>query len=207
MRILALADAPPPLPIPDLVAAARPELIVLLGDLEPAWVEGLAEVETPRIGVHGNHDAPEALEAVGTEDVHLRGVTRGGLSFTGFAGSPRYSRDGRFEWTQEEAAKLVERLPGADVLLTHTPPAGVNDEPDDPVHRGWAALGPWLEHHRPAWLLHGHTLPPPGRLVRRLGTTRVVHVRGAAIVDLDVAAPGLGVKRRPVRGAGRRFRH
>jgi Icc-related predicted phosphoesterase len=185
VRILALADAPPPGPLAELVAASRPELIVLLGDLQPAWTDGLDAIDVPKLGVHGNHDAPGTLAAVGAEDVHLRRVSHGGLSFSGLAGSPRYSRGGEYEWTEEEAQALVDRLPGADVLLTHTPPAGVNDDPGDPVHRGWAALLPWVERERPAWLLHGHTHPLPGRLVHSLGPTRVAYVRGAAILDLS----------------------
>jgi Icc-related predicted phosphoesterase len=184
MRILALADEPPHGSIPELVAASRPELIVLLGDLEPAWTDGLAAVDLPKLGVLGNHDAPDALEAVGAEPVHLDRVEVGGWSFSGLGGSPRYSRDGANEWTEEEAAELVERLPVADVLLTHSPPAGVNDEPDDPAHRGSPALREWVERHRPAWLLHGHTIPHPAHRVERLGDTRVVHVRGAITVDL-----------------------
>ena len=186
VRILALADAPPRRPVPELVAAGRPDLVVLLGDLEPAWVDGLAGLDVPRLGVHGNHDDPGSLAALGAEDVHLRRVDVDGVSFSGLSGSPRYSREGRFEWTQAEAAKLLGRLPAADVLLTHAPPEGVNDEPGDPVHTGWTALRAWVEEHRPAWLLHGHTgVPlPPARPVHRLGPTRVVHVRGSALIDL-----------------------
>jgi uncharacterized protein len=135
--------------------------------------------------VLGNHDADDALSAMGAEELQLRRVEVGGLSFSGFGGSPRYSREGGNEWTEKEAEKLVSRLPAADVLLTHSPPAGVNDEPDDPAHRGSPALRAWVEHNRPAWLLHGHTLPHPARRVRRLGDTRVVHVRGATALDLS----------------------
>jgi uncharacterized protein len=184
MRILALADAAPHAPIADLVGATRPELVVLLGDLEPAWIDGLEAIDLPKLGVRGNHDAPDALRVVGAEELQLRRVELGGLSFAGFGGSPRYSRNGGNEWTEEEAAELVERLPAADVLLTHSPPAGVNDDPEDPVHRGSPALREWVERHRPAWLLHGHTVPLPGHHVHRLGSTRVVHVRGAATLDL-----------------------
>jgi Icc-related predicted phosphoesterase len=184
MRILAFADEPPHGSIPDLIAAYEPELIALLGDLEPAWIESLAAVELPKLGVLGNHDAEDALEAVGAEDIQLRRVEVGGLSFSGFGGSPRYSQDGGNEWTEKQAAKMVGRLPAADVLLTHSPPAGVNDEPDDAAHRGSPALREWVELHRPAWLLHGHTLPHPASRVGSLGDTRVVHVRGAAAIDL-----------------------
>jgi Icc-related predicted phosphoesterase len=134
--------------------------------------------------VHGNHDARGALAAVGAEDVHLRRVEHGALSFSGLSGGPRYSRDGGYEFGAEEAEELIARLPAADVLLTHTPPQGVNDDPGDPVHRGWPGLRGWVERERPAWLLHGHTHPLGHLLVRRLGATRVAHVRGAAVLEL-----------------------
>jgi uncharacterized protein len=166
------------------VKASRAELVLLLGDLEPAWTEGLSEVELPKLGVRGNHDAEDALEALGVEDLHLGCAEVGGMRFAGFGGSPRYSRDGGNEWTEDEAQELLAHLPPADVLLTHAPPAGVNDEPDDHAHRGSPALRAWLERTRPAWLLHGHTLPHPGRRVQHLGPTRVVHVRGAVPLEL-----------------------
>ena len=79
---------------------------------------------------------------------------------------------------------MLSRLPAAAVLLAHSPPEGVNDEPDDRAHRGSAALRAWVERNRPAWLLHGHTLPNPARQVHELGPTRVVHVRGALPLEL-----------------------
>jgi uncharacterized protein len=171
---LALADEPPHAPVAELVAALEPQLILLLGDLEPAWTDGLAAVELPKLGVRGNHDAAGALAAVGAEDLHLSRVELGGLSFAGFG------------WTEEaRAGELLARLPAADVLLTHVPPAGVNDDPDDDMHRGSAALREWVEEHQPRLLLHGHTLPDPRRRVARLGPTRVVHVRGALPVSLS----------------------
>ena len=184
MQALALADEPPHAPVPELVAASRPDLILLLGDLEPAWTEGLDAIDLPKLGVRGNHDAEDALRLLGAEDLHLSCTEVGGLSFTGLGGSPRYSQDGDNEWTEDEAAGLVERLPAADVLLAHSPPAGVNDEPDDPAHSGSPALREWVERHEPAWLLHGHTRPNPALQVHRLGPTRVVHVRGAMRVEL-----------------------
>jgi Icc-related predicted phosphoesterase len=169
--VLALADEPPHAPLAQLVSALEPDLILLLGDLEPAWTDGLAELDLPKLGVRGNHDAPEALAAVGAEDLHLRTLDWGGLTFAGFG------------WTAEEqAAELLEHLPVADVLLTHSPPAGVNDDPDDPLHRGSPALRAWVDRHQPRVLLHGHTYP--ALPVRQLGTTRVVYVRGAVPVRL-----------------------
>jgi Icc-related predicted phosphoesterase len=156
----------------------------VLGDLEPAWTEGLAQVDLPKLGVRGNHDPDGALEAVGVRDLNLAGAEVGGLSFAGFGGSPRYSRHGGNEWTEAEAERMLALLPAADVLLTHSPPAGVNDEPDDRAHRGSPALRAWVERHEPAWVLHGHTLPHPARQMHRLGPTRVGYVRGAVPIEL-----------------------
>ena len=153
--------------------------------MEPAWTEGLAEVALPKLGVRGNHDQPDALERVGAEDLHLRRVEHGGLSFAGFGGSPRYTPEGGNQWTEEEAEQMVELLPAADVLVAHSPPQGVNDEPDDRAHCGSAALRAWVERHEPGWLLHGHTLPNPAHQVHQLGPTRVVHVRGALPLELS----------------------
>ena len=139
--------------------------------------------------MRGNHDAPDALEVLGVEDLHLRRAEAGGLSFAGFGGSPRYSRHGGNEWTEEEAEVMVARLPAADVVLVHSPPEGVNDEPDDHAHRGSPALRAWVEREQPAWLLHGHTLPNPAHQVHRLGPTRVVHVRGAEPLELVLESP------------------
>ena len=170
--------------MPELVEALAPELVLVLGDLEPAWTEGLGEVELPKLGVRGNHDAPDALSVLGVEDLHLAVAEVGGLRFAGFGGSPRYRPHGGNQWTEEEAVGMTALLPPADVLLTHSPPAGVNDEPDDRAHRGSPAMRAWVERHEPAWLLHGHTLPHPARRVQQLGPTRVVHVRGAVPIEL-----------------------
>ncbi len=182
MRVLALADRAPPLPVDRLAADNEVELVVSAGDLERAWVDGLDEVDLPKLGVHGNHDR-DPLGALGIEDLHLRLVELGGLRFTGFEGCVRY-RPGPHQFTQEEAERLVERLPAADVLVCHAPPFGVNDDPDDLAHVGFRALRTWVEDVRPRFLLPGHTHPRPGRAVRRLGATEVVHVLGSRVVEL-----------------------
>jgi Icc-related predicted phosphoesterase len=179
MRVLALADAPP------VVIPRDVDAVLWIGDLEPAWVEPIRDLAVPKLGVHGNHDAPGALADHGVTDVHLRVEPLGALTVTGFQGCPRYRRDGRYQLTQEEATVLAGSLPAADVLVTHAPPLGVNDEPDDPAHTGFAALVAWVDRHRPRWLLHGHTHPRPIGATRRIGDTRIVHVHGGAVDDLE----------------------
>jgi uncharacterized protein len=183
LRLLGFADEAPPVDAAELVARNAPDAVVTLGDLRPAWIASLDSLELPRLGVHGNHDTPHSIETVGVRDLHLSRAEVGDWSFAGFEGSVRY-RDNPHQYTQREAKRLVRRLPAADVLLCHCPPEGVNDEPDDPAHAGFAALREWVERHRPRYLLHGHTTPDPRRRTHRLGDTEVIWVRGVTVVEL-----------------------
>jgi uncharacterized protein len=188
MRVIAFADVEPPADPAELVARNRADAVLTLGDLRLDWIASLRTLDLPRLGVHGNHDAEHALGDVGVQDLHLTRVEIGAWSFTGFEGCVRY-RDGPHQYTQRAASRLVRRLPAADVLLCHCPPAGVNDEPDDRAHVGFTALRKWVERHRPRFLLHGHTTPDPRTRVRRLGPTQMIWVRGAVLVDLPDPGP------------------
>ena len=183
MRILALADELPPADPAELVAANGPEAVLTLGDLEPSSIAPLSGVDLPRLGVHGNHDGVGDLKQLGITDIHLERARIGGWTFAGFEGCVRYS-EGPHQYTQDEARRLAEHLPAADVLVCHCPPWGINDEPDDPAHAGFQALREWVERHEPLYVLHGHTTPDPRTRVNRLGGTRVVWVRGARVVEL-----------------------
>jgi Icc-related predicted phosphoesterase len=183
VRILALADEPPPADPAGLVEANKPDLVVTLGDLKPDWIDSLRKVGVPRIGVHGNHDGPDELAPLGVRDLHLAQIEIDGWTFAGFDGCVRFSA-GPHQYTQEEAAAMAAHLPAADVLVCHCPPFGVNDEPDDPAHVGFRGTREWVERHEPRYVVHGHTTPDPRRRVHRLGGTTVEWVRGARIIEL-----------------------
>jgi len=191
MRALVLADRPPHADPAALVEGHDVDVVLCLGDLQLSWMERLDRVRLPKLGVRGNHDVEPYMEPLGIDDVHLRRVELdGGPTVCGFEGCVDY-RHGAGEYgpmySQRKAAKLVRKLPPADVVICHCPPYGVNDDPDDPAHVGFEGLRDWVLEHRPALLLHGHTHPHPGRLVPRLGETRIVYVNGARIVELPRA--------------------
>ena len=166
------------------MAANRPDAVLTLGDLEPELFAPLAGLDLPRLGVHGNHDGEDDLARLGVRDLHLARTEIGGWTFAGFEGCVRYG-DGSHQYTQDEASELARGLPGADVLVCHCPPFGVNDDPDDAAHMGFVALRDWIDRHRPRYLLHGHTTPDPRTRTRRVGQTEVAWVRGTAVLDLD----------------------
>jgi uncharacterized protein len=184
MRLLAVADQEPHIPLVRLVAHHQPDAVVLLGDLSPDWLDPLGRFsDLPIMGVYGNHDDGRYLEARNLTDLHLCGVEVGPLRFTGFEGCVQYRYGAPLQYTQKEARRMARRLPEADVLLSHAPPAGIHEEPDDRAHEGFEALRDYIERVQPRLALHGHT-PPPPRGTARIGATKVVHVVGSSLVEV-----------------------
>lgn len=109
-------------------------------------------------------------------------------------GSPRY-RPGPNQYTQAQQARRARRLARrsrwlrrrdgreVDILLAHAPPRGVGDR-DDPAHRGFVALHDAVERMRPRYLL-GHVHPFGVHVPEQvLGTTRIVNVVGAKLIEV-----------------------
>jgi hypothetical protein len=206
IRLLALSDEREPAleRSENRTRLGKIDLIVGCGDLEPDYLAFVADAfVAPLAYVRGNHDAggawaeaheriPDALpNAVVCKNVGLRLV---GLSW------PRLGVRGRpgegIAWSQ-----VIPLLPrsllgngGRPILvLSHAPPRGVGDSPDDPFHTGFAAYR-WVADtlHPPLWL-HGHT--PAGGLeawqLSRGGTT-FANVTPAVVVELQPPAPASG---------------
>jgi Icc-related predicted phosphoesterase len=185
VRVLALADKRPPVDPAAMALQAQVDAVICLGDLDRAWIESLASVRMPRIGVHGNHDPEHVLREVEVEDLHMRRTSLNGMTFAGFEGCVRYRRHGEHQYTQKEATKMARKLPGAEVLVCHCPPEGFNDDPADPAHIGFEGLRDWVDRHNPRHVLHGHVHPMPGQVKERVGDTRVHWVQGAKLIRLD----------------------
>jgi Icc-related predicted phosphoesterase len=81
--------------------------------------------------------------------------------------------------------RLRLRLRHPDILITHGPPAGVNEGTDGP-HRGLVAVRRAVEWMRPRLLLHGHVHPYGREIIRegQLGETRVINVVGHRLIEL-----------------------
>ncbi len=185
MRVLALADQRPPLDPALMAQRLHVDAVILLGDLDRAWVESLERLRLPRFGVHGNHDPPGLLRDMEVEDLHMRRTSAGGMTFAGFEGCIRYGAGGPHQYTQRQASKLAKRLPAADILISHCPPRGINDDPEDAAHIGFEGLRDWVDKHNPRHILHGHVHPLPGQVVERYGDTQVHYVSGAKVLRLD----------------------
>jgi Icc-related predicted phosphoesterase len=183
MRLLVIADEEPWLPLAALVASHRPDVVLTLGDLEPDTLDPLGRYPLPVLGVYGNHDDGRYLAAANTTNLHLASATIDGVTFAGFEGCVRYTPGAPLQYTQKQASRLARGIPAADVLVTHSPPRGIHEEPDDRAHEGFDGLRAYLSAIQPRLHVHGHT-PSPRRRPVRLGDTTIVHVVGHRVIDL-----------------------
>ncbi len=187
MKVFVIADRKPREKIKSILEKNSIDLICTLGDLDQISLSGLEDVTNiPKIGVYGNHCSGMYFEPLGIMNMHLKTFEFGGLVFGGFEGCVRYkdSMYGKM-YTQEEATQLLEGFPYVDVMITHCPPYGVNDEPGELAHQGYRALREYIEQKKPKYLLHGHTYPTAENTVKKFSDTEIIYVYEDKIIDLQ----------------------
>jgi Icc-related predicted phosphoesterase len=194
VRILAVSDEVEGQLLDERTVAAqgRVDLVIGCGDLPADYLDALATAySAPLLFVRGNHDPPGRQgEYLAAAEIDGRVVKERGLLIAGLEGSIRYN-DGAHQYTERQmlakvrALRLRLRLRHPDILITHGPPAGVN-EGTDPAHKGLQAIRRAIEWMRPRLLLHGH-VHPYGREIAReaqLGETHVINVVGHRLIEL-----------------------
>lgn len=203
MRLLVLADSAHDWPedgdgryeLSTLVRRHRPDALISLGDFSAVHAAVMARAGAPFVaGVYGNHCTQDYLSEHAIVDLvgdRAHPARRGVLALAGqrevsvlaVQGCVRYKPDrDDVLFTQAEYASAIDEIPAADLVITHCPPAGINDA-QDAAHAGILALRQWVDRHRPRWILHGHTYDSPQH--SRHGDTEVFYVHGQAMVDLQ----------------------
>lgn len=150
------------------------DMVLGCGDLPYYYIEYLVDcLCVPTFYVRGNHafkeeytDHGPRTQPWGAVDLHKRTVNHKGVLLAGFQGSVRY-RKGDYQYSQGEMwSMVIGMVPKLltnklrfgrylDILVTHSPPWGINDKPDR-AHRGFKAFRWLLETFRPAYQFHGH---------------------------------------------------
>ena len=196
MRILAVSDEECPALWEYYVPGRLKEydLIISCGDLSAKYLEFLATMgRAPVVYVPGNHDVrytqdpPEGCDCI---DGHF--VTFNGVRILGLGGC-RWYRPGPYQVTEREMTRKIRRLrwqirrhKGVDIVVTHAPPEGVGDAPDN-AHRGFAALIDLIDKYHPTYLLHGHVhsnYETNFVREREYGGTRVINVGERYILEV-----------------------
>ena len=192
VRVLAVADEEVS-SVESRVRDLRVDLVLAAGDLPWGYLESLVSLlDAPAAFVPGNHDPVEGSGPRGLVAIDGHVLSVGGLRVAGLGGCVRYN-EGPHQYTQGEYETRARRLlrearhaGPVDVLLTHAPPLGLGDDPDDPSHTGISALHGVLETLRPSWHLHGH-IHPYGMLKpdRQLGPTTIRNVIPWQLIDIE----------------------
>ena len=170
------------------------DLIISCGDLSAKYLEFLATMgHAPVVYVPGNHDVRYTQEPPeGCDCIDGQFVTFNGLRILGLGGC-RWYRPGPYQVTEKEMRKKIRRLrwqirrhKGVDIVVTHAPPEGVGDAPDN-AHRGFAALIDLIDKYHPTYLLHGHVhsnYETNFVREREYGGTRVINVGERYILEV-----------------------
>ncbi len=172
MKILLLADEPCRALYSERTKErlADIDLILCAGDLSYHYLEHIANFSSvPMLFVHGNHDRDLMDDRYGRTD-HPGGCIPlddkiyfyKGYRFLGLGGCIRYNPREKYQYTESEMRKRIRKLffpllqsKGFDVLLTHSPAAGINDGPDH-AHKGFACFLSLMDKYKPLLFVHGH---------------------------------------------------
>lgn len=182
-------------------AALKPvDAIVACGDLDASYLCFLGDAfRVPLLYVAGNHDRGANWEAsrpalprrLDGRVERIGDLLVAGLSWPG-PRKGRAARDDLAAWGQALRLAVRSVLRGRpSILLSHVPPLGLGDTPEDQYHRGFAAYRWLCRFISPVVWLHGHTAMAAASSwhVKANGTT-LVNVTGAVLVELGVAADG-----------------
>ena len=202
MKILAISDVESPA-LWDYYTPGKLkeyDLILSSGDLKADYLSFLVTMSRcPLLYVHGNHDSsysrkpPEGCDCI---DDHF--VVYNGLRILGLGGC-RWYHPGAHQYSEREMRRRIRKLrfllwrnKGVDIVVTHAPPAGVGDLPDN-AHQGFETLLELIDKYHPQYLLHGHVhlnYVPDQIRERDYHGTQVINVCERYVLDIpDIPHP------------------
>lgn len=154
--------------------STRPDAVVVCGDFttygSADYMRRLLDnFEADLLAVPGNCDTDEMLsmleEAGGS--VHARRVRKAGLDVFGFGGGLPSPMHMPFEVEEEEMVTgLRSAAVRGGVMVTHTPPKGVNDLNKSGKHLGSGGLMGVVQEFRPRLVASGHIHEARGECVK-----------------------------------------
>jgi len=180
-------------------------LIFGCGDLDYTYLEFLLTIfNVPLFYVPGNHDPQfnhkSGAQVEGGVNVDGKVVLEKGLLLAGLGGSIMYHPGEPNQYSQQEMyLRVYQLLPKIllksfkhhrplDVLITHSPPAGIHDD-TDLAHRGLLALNLIIKVTKPRFMLHGHTIYYKHNIrshITQIQQTQVINIYPFRILDFDV---------------------
>lgn len=144
-------------------------------------IEVLRAVNKPAVLVPGNAESAEELAAACTNwpratVLHGNGAIVDGLRFFGIGGGIPVTPFGpwSYDFTEEEAQKMLAACDACDVLVSHSPPFGAVDVSSRGKQLGSTAVRAAVERLRPQLVVCGHIHESGGKQAQ-IGPTLVVN--------------------------------
>lgn len=141
----------------------------------------LRAIETPIVLVAGNNESTDELREAcrdwpNAHVLHGSGVSIDGVEFWGLAGGVPVTPFGSwsYDFSEEEASKLLADCPTGAVLVSHSPPKGAADVISAGVSVGSTAVRDTIVAKQPILVVCGHIHDAWGRQ-ERLGDTLVIN--------------------------------
>ncbi|MEM4389489.1 MAG: metallophosphoesterase family protein [Candidatus Micrarchaeia archaeon] len=189
MKLLALADIHADESAADRlrmrISKNSYDAVLIAGDLTNrgpvSFVQELLSFLDRAYAVHGNMDPPEVASLLDERGVsiHAKRVSLGGYAIVGLGGSNPTPFSTPTEYSEEEIASLLAKLPinSKTILMTHAPPYGLLDTVGEDMHVGSQSIRAIIEQKQPLLNICGHIHECEGE--GELGKTKVVKL-GAA---------------------------
>ena len=216
IKALAVSDQIDPRIHSSTLRQRMPDIDIIFGcgDLPARYLEFLSDaLNKPVYYVLGNHleemtrhgERGKAAEPLGAIDLGGNVVRdeSTGLLLAGIPGSPRYTDGEEQQYTEFQISSMIARMTphllfnrlrygrALDILVTHSPPRGVNDR-SDPPHRGFKSLITFLHRFEPAYHLHGHVHLYDRNVPHEVDfeRTRVVNVYPFQVLEFETGTNG-----------------
>ncbi|MEX0305759.1 MAG: metallophosphoesterase family protein [Ruegeria sp.] len=150
-----------------VTASSEADLVIGAGDfcnmrqgLDEA-MQMLSGISAPLVLVPGNAESADELVEATPEGVHVlhgSGMTLDGVRLFGLGyGVPLTPfGDWSCDLTEAEAAELLDRCDGADILIAHSPPKGYGDVTSQGASVGSTAVRDAVERIQPDFVFCGH---------------------------------------------------
>ena len=194
MKILICGSAIQQLSMEKLYAIEQSEvdLCIMLGNLEEETIENIRfclpdGVQT--LYVLGNKDKFETWNKEDAQHIHgfMVPYSCNNIKFTGFMGSPNNT----VGYTQEESLYLCNKLPAADVLITHDAGFHMLDDWKQNNSEGFAGITEYINKNRPKYHIFGHYDKnydfqyPKRKPFKKEHLTQEICIAECAILDYD----------------------
>jgi uncharacterized protein len=156
------------------------DIVVTLGDIDPLFLKSIAERFSNKliIGVLGNHDLKGDLKRHNIVNLHGKCQVIGNYRVIGIEGCVRYKNAQNVPlYTQEEIISLCEKMPKADIVISHNSPFYIHDKNDE-AHEGYIGLHNYIKEHQPKYVFHGHQHI---HRVTKYGKTLVIGIYGGMV--------------------------